>query len=96
MTGEDEHRPWSPFAVGGEAYRRSSEPRRAVVEQFEIFVGFLAFWALFLFIVTVWLEVTGQPALGWALGLAAVLAAMAILWAVRRRVLRGHKNEPEP
>ena len=95
MTDEHGHRPWSPFAVGGEAYRRSSDPRRAVVEQFEIFIGFLGFWALVLLVVTVWLEVTGQPALWWALGLAAVLAAMAGLWALRRKVLRGHTDDAE-
>ena len=95
MTGDARRRPWDPFSVGGEAYRLSSGPRRAVVEQFEIFVGFLGFWALVLFVVTVWLEMTGQSALWWALGLAAVLAAMGGLWAVRRRVLRRHTDDAE-
>ena len=96
MTEQNDRRPWNPFAVGGEAYRLSSDPRRAVVEQFEIFTGFLGFWALVLLVITVWLELTGQPALWWALGLAAVLVAMSGTWAVRRRVLRGHKNDTEP
>ncbi|MDQ4490159.1 hypothetical protein RBS60_08085 [Sinomonas sp. ASV486] len=87
--------PWGPFAVGGAAYRRSADHRRAVIEQFEIFIGFLGFWALVLLVATVWLEVTGQPALGWALGLAGVLAAMVGLWALRRRTLRGSKDDPE-
>ena len=81
------------MSVGGAAYRRSTPHRQAVIEHFEIFVGFLAFWALVLLVVTVWLEVTGQFALIWALGLAAVLLAMAGLWALRRKVLRGEKNE---
>jgi hypothetical protein len=85
--------PKDPMSVGGAAYRRSSPHRRAVIEQFEIFMGFLAFWGLVLLAVTVWLEVTGQFALGWALGLLAVALAMAGLWALRRKVLRGEKNE---
>jgi hypothetical protein len=64
-----------------------------VVDQFEIFFGFLGFWALVLLVATVWLEVTGQFALGWALGLLAVVLAMAGLWALRRKVLRGEKDE---
>lgn len=85
--------PSDPMSVGGAAYRRSSRHRRAVVEQFEIFMGFLAFWGLVLLVVTVWLEITGQFALGWALGLFAVVAAIAGLWALRRKVLRGEKDE---
>ncbi|MGT2462995.1 hypothetical protein [Sinomonas atrocyanea] len=81
------------MSVGGAAYRRSTPHRKAVIEQFEIFIGFLAFWGLILLVVTVWLEVTGQPALGWALGLLAVLLAIAGLWKLRRRVLRGEKDE---
>lgn len=96
MSEQHGRRPWNPFAVGGEAYRLSSGPRRAVVEQFEIFIGFLGFWGLVLLAITVWLEVTGQPALWWALGLAAVLIAMWGLWTVRRKVLRGHKDDPKP
>ncbi|AMM31098.1 hypothetical protein SA2016_0401 [Sinomonas atrocyanea] len=81
------------MSMGGAAYRRSTPHRKAVIEQFEIFIGFLAFWGLILLVVTVWLEVTGQPALGWALGLLAVLLAIAGLWKLRRRVLRGEKDE---
>jgi hypothetical protein len=79
--------------VGVAPYRRSPDHRRAVVDQFEIFFGFLGFWALVLLVATVWLEVTGQFALGWALGLLAVVLAMAGLWALRRKVLRGEKDE---
>ena len=66
-----------------------------MVEQFEIFIGFLAFWGVVLLGITVWLEVTGQPALWWALGLAAVLVAMGGLWALRRKVLRGHTDDAD-
>jgi hypothetical protein len=84
-----------PYSVGGAAYRRSSRPRKAVVEQFEIFMGFLGFWGVVLLAVTVWLEITGQFALGWALGLLAVVLAMTGLWALRRRILRGAQNDNE-
>ena len=40
-------------------------------EDFDIIIGFLGFWAVVLLVVTVWMEVTAQPALGWALGLLA-------------------------
>ncbi|GAB3279954.1 hypothetical protein GCM10027449_20660 [Sinomonas notoginsengisoli] len=81
------------MSVGGAAYRRSSRHRKAVVEQFEIFMGFLAFWGLILLGLTVWLEVTGQFALGWALGLLAVVLAMVGIWALRLKVLRGERDE---
>ena len=45
-------------------------------EDFDIIIGFLAFWAFVLLVVTVWMEVTAQPALGWALGLLAMLLAI--------------------
>ena len=32
-------------------------------EDFDILIGFLGFWALVLFVITVFLEVTGKPAL---------------------------------
>ena len=45
-------------------------------EDFDFIIGFLAFWAVVLLVVTVWMEVTAQPALGWALGLLAMLLAI--------------------
>ncbi|MFD5278739.1 hypothetical protein ACFWIX_14430 [Pseudarthrobacter sp. NPDC058362] len=45
-------------------------------EDFDIIIGFLGFWALVLLVVTVWKELTGQPALWWALGLLATLLAI--------------------
>ena len=44
----------------------SSKPNLKKVrsgEDFDILIGFLGFWALVLFVVTVFLEVTGKPAL---------------------------------
>ncbi|MBT2247417.1 hypothetical protein JHV56_01720 [Arthrobacter sp. BHU FT2] len=55
-------------------------------EDFDIIIGFLAFWALVLLVVTVWMEVTAQPALGWALGLLATLLAIYGMVRLRRKL----------
>lgn len=55
--------------------------RERSAEDFDLIIGFLGFWALVVFAATVWLEVTGQPALLWALGLLALVLA---LWGVVR------------
>ena len=55
-------------------------------EDFDIIIGFLAFWALVLLVVTVWMEVTAQPALGWALGLLASLLALYGMVRLRRKL----------
>ncbi|MHA7306822.1 hypothetical protein ACX80E_16525 [Arthrobacter sp. TMN-49] len=52
-------------------------------EDFDIIIGFLGFWAVVLFGVTVWLEITGQPALMWALGL--LLVCLGLLGMIRLR-----------
>ena len=55
-------------------------------EDFDIIIGFLAFWAAVLLVVTVWMEVTAQPALGWALGLLVMLLAIYGMVRLRRRL----------
>ncbi|WP_066287349.1 hypothetical protein [Arthrobacter sp. B6] len=55
-------------------------------EDFDIIIGFLGFWAVVLVVVTVWLEVTGQPALWWALGLLATLLAIYGMVRLRRQL----------
>ncbi|WP_426997932.1 hypothetical protein [Pseudarthrobacter sp. N5] len=55
-------------------------------EDFDIIIGFLGFWAAVLLVVTVWMEVTAQPALGWVLGLLAVLLAMFGVFKLRQRL----------
>jgi hypothetical protein len=55
-------------------------------EDFDIIIGFLGFWALVLLAVTVWMEVTAQPAVGWALGLLATLLALYGMIRLRRRL----------
>lgn len=55
-------------------------------EDFDIIIGFLGFWALVLLVVTVWMEFTAQPALGWALGLLATLLAIYGMVRLRRQL----------
>ena len=55
-------------------------------EDFDIIIGFLGFWAVVLLAVTVWMEVTAQPALFWALGLLAMLGALYGMIRLRRRL----------
>lgn len=52
----------------------NTDPRRQrSAEDFDIIIGILGFWALVLFIVTAFLEITGRPALVWAMILLAVV-----------------------
>jgi hypothetical protein len=57
-------------------------------EDFDIIIGFLGFWGLVLLAVTVWMEVTAQPAFGWALGLLAAVLALYGMIRLRRRLPR--------
>ncbi|MFS2089828.1 hypothetical protein [Paenarthrobacter nicotinovorans] len=57
-------------------------------EDFDIIIGFLAFWGLVLLVATISMEVTGQPALGWALGLLAVVLALWGMLRLRRKLPR--------
>ncbi len=65
---------------------RSEHKRARSGEDFDIIIGFLGFWAVVLLVVTVWMEVTAQPALGWALGLLAILLALYGMIRLRRRL----------
>ena len=68
------------------------EPERAAPkrvrsgEDFDIIIGFLGFWAVVLLVVTVWMELTGQPAVFWALGLLATLLALYGMVRLRKRL----------
>ncbi|MDQ1056857.1 hypothetical protein QFZ23_000758 [Arthrobacter globiformis] len=55
-------------------------------EDFDIIIGFLGFWAVVLLVATVWMELTAQSALGWALGLLATLLALYGMVRLRRRL----------
>jgi hypothetical protein len=55
-------------------------------EDFDIIIGFLGFWALALFVVTVYREITGKPALLPAMILLVVVLAMWGTVRLRRRL----------
>jgi hypothetical protein len=55
-------------------------------EDFDILIGFLGFWALILFFVTLFLEVTGKPALLPAMVLLVVVLAIWGMIRLRRRL----------
>ena len=65
---------------------RNEHKRARSGEDFDIIIGFLGFWAVVLLAVTVWMEVTAQPALLWALGLLAMLGALYGMIRLRRRL----------
>jgi hypothetical protein len=65
---------------------RSEHRRVRSGEDFDIIIGILGFWAVVLLVVTVWMEVTAQPALAWALGLLTVLLALYGMIRLRRRL----------
>ena len=50
-------------------------------EDFDILIGFLGFWALILFVVTVFKELTGKPAL---LPAMILLGLVVLLWGMLR------------
>lgn len=70
----------NPWSVRPERRRARSG------EDFDIIIGFLGFWAVVLLVVTVWMEITAQPALGWSLGLLATLLAIYGMIRLRRRL----------
>ncbi|WFR85665.1 hypothetical protein [Arthrobacter sp. Y-9] len=79
--------------VGGWEGPAQEEPERKPsrrllrsAEDLDIVLGMLGFWTLVLFGTTVWMELTGQPALGWALGLLAAVLAVWGLIRLRRRL----------
>ncbi len=55
-------------------------------EDFDILIGFLGFWALALFVVTLFLEVTGRPALLPAMILLALVLSLWGIWRLRKRL----------
>lgn len=62
--------------------------------QVDFLVGLVGGVAGILFVITVLLELTGQPALLWALLLAAAVAVLAGLLLRRRRILRSVSGGP--
>ncbi|MFT8395293.1 hypothetical protein [Propionibacterium sp.] len=57
------------------------------IEVLDMAVGFIGFFAAAIFVVTVAMELTGRPALGWALALLALVIVLAALLELRHRLL---------
>ncbi|MDJ0312281.1 hypothetical protein [Arthrobacter sp. H35-D1] len=68
--------------------------RQKSAEDFDIIIGFLGFWAAVLFGVTLWLELTGQPALMWALGLLLVCVGLWGMIKLRRKLPKRRGKRP--
>jgi hypothetical protein len=60
---------------------------RTPTDRLDEAIGFIGFFAVMMLGVTILCEVTGRPALGWALFLLALVVAEALLWR-RRTVIR--------
>ena len=73
-------------APGNQGQVRGANRRVRSGEDFDIIIGFLGFWAVVLLVATVWMEVTAQPAVWWALGLLATLGALYGMVRLRRRL----------
>ena len=56
------------------------------LELVDVGLGFVGFFAFAFLIVTIGYEVAGQPALGWALTLLALVLILIALWQGRRRI----------
>jgi hypothetical protein len=67
---------------------------RTSTSQLELLIGFTAGIGGFLFLITVWLELTGQAALLWALLLAAAVGVLGVLLLRRRRIMRSVSGGP--
>ncbi|HET7659708.1 MAG TPA: hypothetical protein VFK66_04900 [Oryzihumus sp.] len=59
---------------------------RARAERLELLMGFLGFFTVMAFIQTLVLELRGQNAVGAALLLAGLVAALYLAWRARRKV----------
>ncbi|WP_247646939.1 hypothetical protein [Arthrobacter sp. E3] len=68
--------------------------RQKSAEDFDIIIGFLGFWAVVLFGITLWLELTGQPALMWAMGLLLVCLGLWGMIRLRRKLPKRRGKRP--
>jgi len=61
---------------------RWNDPREAL----DVGIGFVAFFAVAFFAITAWCELTGQPALLWAVVTLVLVLVLVGLWQARRRM----------
>jgi hypothetical protein len=66
------------------------------IELVDISIGIIGFFAAALLVVTGVSELTGAPALGWALALLGLVVVLALLLALRRRMLAAEARGGEP
>ncbi len=55
-------------------------------ELVDVGIGLVGFFAFAFLLVTIGVELTGGPALGWALTLLALVLLFAVLWQARTRI----------
>jgi Flp pilus assembly protein TadB len=67
----------------------------APTSQVDLLIGFTGFFCAVFFVITVACELTGTPALTWALILLALVAVFWVLVRKRARILR-HAHEADP
>ncbi|WP_026556677.1 hypothetical protein [Arthrobacter sp. 35W] len=75
-------------SAGQENGAEASGARQRSAEDFDIIIGFLGFWGIVVLATTVWMEVTGQPALGWAMALLAIVLAFWGMLRLRSKLPR--------
>ncbi|MFP3464227.1 hypothetical protein [Leifsonia sp. SIMBA_070] len=64
-------------------------------EMVDVGLGFVGFFAVAFFGITLFCELTGEPALGWALTLLALVLAFIGLLQLRRRILARRQEAEE-
>ncbi|MDN4614232.1 hypothetical protein P5G50_07170 [Leifsonia sp. F6_8S_P_1B] len=62
---------------------RWNDPREAL----DVGIGFVAFFGVAFFAITLWCELSGQPALLWAVVTLVLVLALVALWQARRRII---------
>jgi hypothetical protein len=70
---------------------RWSDSREVV----DVGLGFVGFFALAFLGITVYCELTGEPALGWALTLLVLVLAFIVLLQLRRRIIARRQEAEE-
>ncbi len=63
------------------------------VEGVDVGIGVVAFFAFAFFVVTAVSELTGAPALGWALTLLALVGVLVLLLVARRRLVAARSRD---
>jgi len=66
------------------------------IELIDIAIGIMGFFTAAFLVVTGITELSGAPALGWALALLAFVVVLALLIALRRRMLAAEARGGEP